>query len=267
MSEPFTREERNDLLRKIRAVEAELYPKDGSSPPRPKYARLRDTYYAMLGEYSDRLPRVLMSVCPFTGAPLVRSIDPYGLDGFWWHKDRTFTPEEPAAPPTFRVLLGALDLRGRTPSEASDEVLAGPAVPFVVPRLLELPGMVAVVSRLELASGDVAYPIAYFSSEETPPFKLHQFWTRPELWFETASGSKSWLVRNDPWDFDLETWIAQDKLKWVPPGQTKPEAVGGEGGACPFIGLAGDRQPQVIGGGVRELDEAPTGEPVEPFET
>lgn len=264
MSEPFNRDERNALLARIRDVEAQLYPPGGPLPPRPLQARLRDTYYALLGEYSDRLPRVVMSVCPFTGAALKRSFDPFGFDGPWWQKDRTFTPEEPAAPPTFQLVLGAVDLRGRKPAEALETVLAGPDAPFVVPRLLGEPGMVAVIHRLEMATGDVAWPIAYFSGEEIPPWRLHQHWTRPELWFKTESGDSSWVIKNDTWDFDLAPWVAKGQLRWVASEGAKLVAVGA--GNCPYAGIGGDHLPQELSGGERELGDAPSGEPVEPFE-
>jgi len=267
MSEPFTRGERDALLERIRSLESELYPPGGSQLNRPERARLRDRYYIQLGEYADRLPRILVSVCPFTAAPLRRAIDPYGLDGPWWHKDRPFKPDEPAAPPTFRVLLGALDLRGRVPSEAREIVLAGPDAPFVVPRLLALPDMVAVIHRIELATGDIAYPVAYFSRETTDPEDLHQHWTRPELWFKDEKGDEYWLIKNDPWDFDLAPWIERGKLKWVEDAGAKPVAVGHESGRrCPYLGLPGDHLPQEISGGERLLGEAPSGEPIEPFE-
>jgi hypothetical protein len=266
MSEPFTREERDALLGRIREAEAALYPAEGPPPPRPQRPRLLDTYYALFGEYSDRLPRVLMSACPFTGAPLKRSIDPYGFDGPWWLKDRTFTPEEPAAPPSFKVLLGAVRLNGREPAEAQGTVLAGPDAPFVVPRLLDLPGMVAVIHRYDLATRDITWPIGYFTEEEIYPGALHQFWTRPELWFKNADGQDLWIFKNDLIDFDLAPWIERGKLKWLKPDAAEPEVIGAESGACPYAGLPGDHLPQVFGGGVRELDELPTGEPAMPFE-
>lgn len=265
MSTPFTREERAALLARIAEVESKMYPADGPRPGRPLAARLRDTYYALLGEYSDRLPRVPLSVCPFTGLPLVRSFDPFGFDGPWWQKDRTFTPEEPGAPPTFRVILGAVDLRGREPAEAGPIVLAGPAVPYVVPRLLGLPGMVAVMHRVELQTGDVAWPIAYFSSDETPPWQLHQDWTRPERWFKAEDGSDSWLLANDTWDFDLAPWIERGQLRWVAERGGKLVTLGA-GERCPWLDVPGDRVPQELAGGVRELGDPPTGEAAAPFE-
>jgi hypothetical protein len=266
MAASLTRQERDDLLGRLRAIEARLYPEDGGTAPKGRAAaRLQDDCDALLGEYADRLPRVVMGACPFTGALLKRSFDPYGLDGPWWWKDAPFDVEEPSAPSAFRVLLGALSLDSRVPAEVRDEVIPGPDVPFVVPRLLERDGVVAVVARLELATGDLAYPISYWSEEEIPPDELHQPWLRPELWVDDGGGGgESWLIANDTWDFDLDRWIAADKLRWIAPGSTQ---VLGKSSTvrCPYSGLAGDRRPQSLAAGERELLDLPDGSLVNPF--
>ncbi len=268
MSEPLSRAERDDLVARIAAAAREVFPPGGS--PNESilgHARKREHYLALLAEYADRLPRVVMGACPFTGMPLKRSFDPFGTDGPWWHKDRTFTPEEPAAPSTFRTLLGALDLRGRAPAEAADVVLAGPGAPFVVPALLGLPGMAAVISRLELATGDLAYPVAYFSRERLAPASLHQHWTRPELWFDNPDGSRGWTVANDTWDFELAPWIEKGQLFWIRPGDPDARVLGRDSGErCPYAGLPGERLFQVLGDGQVELEDAPDGSAPEPFE-
>jgi hypothetical protein len=268
VSEPLTRAERDALLKRVAELKATLYPGESGRPEPKGPARLKmmDTYYQMLAEYGDRLPRVAMSRCPLTQQVLKRSLDPYGLDGPWWHKSRIVKIEEPPAPPTFKVLLGALALNGRTPSEATQEVTPGPEVPFVVPRLLELPGMVAVVARLDLANGDVAYPVGYFSSEEIRPERLHQHWLRQDLWFKTADGGTSWLIQNDPYDYELGPWIEREKLLWIRPGDADAKLVGkGDGEACPYLGLDGERLPQSISGGERAFLDAPNGQPFDPY--
>ncbi len=268
MSEPMNRTERNALVERIQAIEAELYPEDEEREPKPvPRARLKDTLYAVLGEYSDRLPRIPMSTCPFTGARLLRAWDPYGFDGPWWHKDRVFTPEEPAPPDSFRVLLGALDLCGREPAEAVELVLAGPGAPYVVPSLLEHPGMVAVISRIEMATGDIAYPIAYFSREEIDSDDLHQFWTRPELWFKNPeTGEDGWIIVNDSWDFELGGYLEKGNLRWVAPDDPKGRVLGAGDGPCPFVGLKGPRQPQVLAEGICELEDPPDDTVPQPFD-
>jgi hypothetical protein len=263
----LTASERSALLAKAWGLDAKLYPKDGSKRPEGREASmLRESYYLALGEYADRLPRQVISVCPHTGKPFKKSFDRWGLDGPWWHMDREVTIEEPAPPPTFKVLQGALAMKGRTPTEVRDAVIPGPEVPFVIPRLLSLPGMVAVVSRLQLETGDTAYPITYFSPEEIPHPKLHQFWLRQDYWFE-KDGKSSWLIANDVWDFNLEPWLSSGKLRWTEgEGEAMHVVEGRDPKSCPFLNLPGDRQPQSLGFGKRKLLELPDGTPVNPFD-
>lgn len=265
----LTRERRETLLARLRKLDAMLYPPDDTTPtPRgAERARMKDDYYKVLNEYFDRLPRVVMSICPFTGTPLLRAFDPFGPDGPWWHKDLLVEINEPDAPPTFKLLLGALRLGTREPVETVQEVIPGPEVPFVVPRLLGLPGMIAVVSELHLETGDVAYPIAYFSKQNIPPAKLHQPWLRQDLWFKTESGDASWLIANDTWDFDLARWVERKQLGWLAERKGAVLALTSDSGeSCPYLELPGERRPQVLVGGARAFGELPTGVPFNPYE-
>ena len=264
----FTKAERDDLLGRAWEIDGKVYAKDDQARPVGRErSQMKERYYQILAEYADRLPRVEMSACPFSGEVLKRSFDPWGVDGPWWHKDPEVRIEEPGPPGTFKVLLGALSLGGRTPTEARAPVIPGPEVPFVVPKLLELPGMIAVVSRLESALGDLAYPVAYFSNEEIPPDQLHQFWLRQDFWFTQDDGSSAWLIANDRWDFDLAPWVNSGKLRWISPGD--PDWVvmdGSTGRKCPFVDLPGDRLPQILAWGGRDLLDLPDGTLVNPYE-
>lgn len=264
----LTASERKVLLTKAWDTDAKLYPKEGSKRPEGREASLlRESYYRVLGEYADRLPREVINVCPHTGQPLKKSFDRWGLDGPWWHKDREVKIEEPAPPATLKVLQGALGLHGRTPSEARAAVVPGPEVPFVIPRLLGLPGMVAVISRLQMDTGDTAYPIGYYSTEEIPHAKLHQFWLKEDYWFKMDNGKSGWLIANDAWDFNLEPWLRNGKLRWAEgDGETMRVVEGQKPESCPFLNLPGDRQPQALGFGKRKLLDLPDGTPVSPFE-
>lgn len=268
MSEPLSEAERNALIARLAELEKQLYPDDEAAAPKGRsWNRLEETYNRVLAEYADRLPRVVMGVCPFTKAVLKRSFDPYGLDGPWWFRDRTFDTEEPKDPTHFRVLLGALALHGRTPRETTEAIIPGPEVPFVVPRLLQLPGMMAVILQLPLATGDHAYPISYWSTETIPAEELHQPWLRQELWVEGEDGERSWLIANDAWDFDLAKWIASGKLRWIAPNDATLELAGVRvSDRCPYLDLAGARQPQSLAGGERELLDLPDGAPLNPFD-
>jgi hypothetical protein len=269
VADPFTREERDEIVARMFALWARLFPPDGS-PPLDAAERndVRERYYQALGEYGDRLPRVVMSACPFTGTPLKRAWDPYGFDGPWWPVSSTCEIAEPRGPETFQVLLGALGLRREKPTETRDAVKPGPEVPFVVPALLGLPGMVAVVGELTLETGDKAYPVAYFSEAEIAPQQLHQPWLRDEFWFTDAEGNESWSMATDVWDFELAPYLESGQLRWVLLDEPTPRVrrLGVQGdGPYPFADLPGERLPQIYVDGERDFLGLPDGRPAAPF--
>ena len=264
----MTKEERNRLLARATQLNSELYPAgDKPAPTGRAAAVIREAYYKVLGEYADRLPRVRMSTCPLTGAALTRAFDPWGLDGPWWQDDCEVEFDEPPAPPTMKVLQGAVAFHGREPKEVTEMVQPGPEVPFVIPRLMELPGMVAVISQLKLENGDTAYPIGYFSKEDILPQLLHQNWLQVEYWFKLDDGEPAWLIANDKWDFDLAPWIEKGKLFWINPGDAEWRVQSRESKVkCPYLDLPGERVPQSIAWGERELLDLPDGTEVNPYE-
>ena len=263
MAEPFPKEERDALLARAAERWARLYPRDAPPPDEPERVRLRESYYQGLAEYADRLPRRVLGASPFTGEPLLRSFDPFGFDGWWWHVDVPVEIQEPRPPQGFQVLLGALTLKRPAPAEAVKPVMPGPDVPFVVPALMALPGMQVVVSRVELPSGDIAWPISYWSPEEIPPQKLHQPWCRNTFWFTLPSGQVGWSIANHPWDFDLRKWAQAGKLAWADVA-TVPPAVRRDD--LEFLyDMPGDRRPQLFQQGRRILLPLPDGTTVIPF--
>ncbi len=266
---PLTKESRDAIVARVRDLDRRLNPPKGAPEPSDDEAALiEEQYYATMGEYFDRLPRMTLSVCPYCARPLKRVFDPFGLDGFFWATDLLCEVEEPAACEHFRVLLGALSLGGREPVEVVEEVRPGPEVPFVVPALFELPGMVAVVGKLALARGDAAYPIGYFSNQPTDPSDLHQPWLRTSYWFAGEDGEAVWMTANDIWDFALEPHLAAGRLRWTLLEDKKPRAASLEPGArCPFAGLRGERRPQQLVGGARDFLPPPDGRTLNPFES
>jgi hypothetical protein len=193
---------------------------------------------------------------------LKRSIDPFGLDGHWWAEERLVEVREPKACSHFKVLLGAMKVRAEGPVEATHNVRPGPEVPFVVPGLLKLPGMIAVVGRVELETGDVAYPIAYFSDKKTRAIDLHATWLRVEYWFKDESGNSCWNISNDEWSFELEPFLEDGSLCWT----DMDTVMSVEGEEWPYKNLEGVRRPQIIYDGEVDYLDPPTGEIVCPFE-
>lgn len=233
-----------------------------SNQARREYAKQEK----LLAEYGECLPAVPISRCPFCQTVLEYVFDPMGFDGMWWAKD-DIVPTQPPDEPHYRVLQGAVDFHGREPDEAEPNgcVLPGPSVPFVIPRLLQLPGMIAVVSNLTLPHEDAAYLIAYFSEKEIDPYELHECWGRESFGIQDEDGEDvTWGAANDLWDFELQPWIDQGRLKWIEPGD--PKLVIKDSGKCPYIGLPGIREPQVIEVGKLGTLPPPDGEPIDPFE-
>ncbi len=262
----LTKQERDALIERMNDLDERLYPDDPDQDPDQKTSiLLREEYYQVKAEYADRLPRMLLSRCPHTGEDLLRVFDPFGMDGPWWQIQTDILYEEPRAPETFQVLLGAADLQDREPIEVRQQVQPGPGAPFVVPRLLGLPGMQAVIGRRVLATGDVTYPIAYFSPEEIAPIELHQPWCRQDYWFKTEDGDPAWSVSNDLFDFDLEPWLKNGQLFWTDLEDPEGSVLGAGDGICPFVGLPGLQERQQVGAGDVFSMGLPTGEPPDPF--
>jgi hypothetical protein len=204
---------------------------------------------AVEAEYLRRLPRPALSCCPVCAQPLRRSFDPFGLDGLWWRSDAH--PDEPRPCPHFCLLLGAVDLGAAKPAPDFD-VHPGPGAPFVVPRILAMPDMVAVVSEIALADGAKAYPIAYFAPRRPPIQSLTASWPRTNFVYQTQLAVQAWRRADEPptgsppdtRDFDLAPWIARGQIRWCPPGSDPSRLA--TTGACPFVDLPGVRQPQLI---------------------
>jgi hypothetical protein len=216
------------------------------------YRRARATVVDMAAieaEYLRRLPRPVLSCCPVCAMPVHRSFDPFGLDGLWWRSDAQ--PDEPKPCPHFCLLLGAVDLAGTKPAPDFD-VHPGPGAPFVIPRILGMPDMVAVISEITLADGAKAYPIAYFAPKRPPIQALTASWARTNFVYQTQLAVQAWRRADEPptgsppdiRDFDLAPWLARGQLRWCAPGSDRSRLA--TTGACPFVDLPGVRQPQLI---------------------
>lgn len=255
----LTRAERDDLIAHIDSLWQRLLAEDDS--PSHLGRRTYDAYLEALAEYADRLPRWPVSACPATGAVLKRTIDPWGLDGYFWHAEPVVAFAEPKAPPGFQVIQGGLDLQGRPPKEAITLVQPGPAAPFVIPNLMRLPGMRAVLSRIRLATGDLAYLTTYWSDEALAPEQLHGPWLRTT--YHLPGGG--WSICTDPWDFALRPWLDQGRLMWIAPEDPDWTVRSGTPG-CPYLDLPGHQGQQFISQSALDQTDPPDGKAVMPFE-
>lgn len=252
-------QKRSSLVGRIRETQLSLRPPAVHGIKDDEWRKLRRKLDRLLREYAQNLPAKPLSRCPICATPFELPIDDIGLDGAWWWSNCHVPFPEARACEHAVVFLGAVDLRGRVPTEVNVySVLAGPGAPYVVPRLLSRDGMKAVLSTVPFASRDVGYLVVYFSEEPVPEPERHQEW-RKQTWIlhdedgrEVAENSV-----NDPWDFDIGPWIDRGKLDWIAPGDATLAIRSDR--PSPYEGLPGIRQQQSIESGVVLLRNAPDG--------
>jgi hypothetical protein len=265
---PMTRESRAALLARHEELLAEYV--QGVEAESLEYDEERALHLASeaaLEEYFASLPRPVLSRCPFCSGLYRHSFDPWGVDGYWWQEEAAKTTAEPEACPHFGVLQGAVDLGGKPVRGGREEARVGPGVPFVIPRVLEQPGVVAVVHALPMAGGLTAWPIVYFAREPLPPGSFTQRWTRSSYNYPNGKGGFGWRVDTDPWDFELGPWVERRKLLWIERGDPEHRLRSGTDGPCPYVGLEGVRGLQVVQGEEVLVLPPPAGEGVDPFST
>jgi hypothetical protein len=268
----MTKAQRDDLLQAHQAAkqalseaeEAMTDEDDDLDAPDPRDPFIQETD-RLEQAYWDGLPRVSLSACPYCDEHLIRAFDPWGIDGYFWQKRMKVEDVDPPSCPHFAVLVGAVNLNGRPPHGGPYEAHLGPEVPFVIPRVLSLPGMVAVVSTAALLDGCTAYPIAYFADPLPDPFYLTHPWGLTTMGFR-RNGRAYWTIKNDPWEFDLEPWIAQGKLRWIVPGDADLRVLSAPA-PCPYVALSGRRKPIVVKGDTLREETLPDGSDLgDPFE-
>jgi hypothetical protein len=242
--ETASRERRNALIEQYELLEAKLA---ATGLTDQEMDEVEADWERTKLEYFSGLPRVRMSRCPFCRELFRHSFDPWGVDGYWWQETELVTVEEPSTCEHFTVLQGAVSLEGRPPvGGRREESRIGPAVPFVLPRLLERPRTVAVISSLRMECGYVAYPITYFCEGGASPADLTNAWRRRSFEWVTPDGDPAWSVKNDRWDFGLAPWIEKDTVLWIKPDDDRMRLLGRDAGSCPYVGLPGVREQQVV---------------------
>ncbi len=237
-----------------------------SMPFKRRYALMNEIEQVQAAYYAV-LPVLTLGVCPVCGTPTRWAIDTWGLDGLWWAEHHRGVPPGPQSCPHLRVITGAVSLQGKPPRGVSFSYsYPGPEVPYVVPAMLELPGMVAVVRSMPMANGYRAYPITYYSPEPPPRALLVPWWGRRIATTSQGPGGFGWGVTTDPWDFELQPYVERGVLRWMDP-PTLIEALSERpASAFPFAGLPGAREPQELRGIQRRLLSPPRGTPGAPFE-
>jgi len=231
------------LILEIRELEPEIGKLAAVSDPRwreleQKRSALVKEIEPLIDEYWNWVPAVRLSRCPFCQNDLMRLFDPVDLTGFWW-MDQTQRPRpEPPCCEHFCLLLGAVNLNGLPPKGGLFECRPGPDMPFVIPRILEMPTMTAVVSCVLMQCGYSAYPIAYFSQVPPKTRSLTQSWAQKEYRFALQDGHCGWDIVDNIYDYNLMPWSKEGKLRLGDPSTSSRDD--------PFKDLKGMGREQVL---------------------
>jgi hypothetical protein len=262
----MTKEERDHLIALHEESFAHFLAAKSAGAGYQEVEQLKRVFVDVRRAYYEQLPRVPMSRCPICNEVLRLSFDPWGVDGFWWQEKLPGDHAEPQPCPHFGLLQGAVNLNGQLPlGHPRVESFVGPAVPFVIPRVLQQRPVLAVISSIEMLNGYTAYPIVYYKGHDLPAGSFTQSWTRARYSFSDGRGGFPWRVDTDPWDFELTPWIERGKVVWIAPGDPDLQPRSHQDGPCPYAGLPGARERQYISDGRLWTRPAPAGEEIAPF--
>jgi len=215
---------------------------------------LDSTLMDLRQRYSDGLPFLPVSRCPFTNQVVYHSLDPFGIDGLWWNYEAPVRPVE-NLPLTVHSITGALHINGEVTSVPS-LCVPGPGVPYVLPEILSHDGVTAVLSSLPIGN-HTGYVILYFTGSSGAGIPRADNWGMDHWELPGTGGSQEWgegIHGVGQADFDLAPWIEKKKLLWIPPNDSMFSLHAGTTG-CPYTGLDGSRVLQRVRAGAVELDE------------
>ena len=261
--------DRDALLARMEEIEKRMYGPREQRLPTEELRALNREYERIKAEYYGGLPAIAVSRCPLCAEITLMAVDVFGLDGPWWD---VLSPPGPgdAACAHRLVTLGAVDFDERTLERAAlqctGEIQPGPAVSFVVPRLMALPGMMCVLYSTEQAvASSAAYFMTYFADPPALGEAGHQPWPRTQYYYRDSEGHTLWNTRNDLRDFDLAPWFerAPPQLAWVAAGDDDMVLRWDPPRQCPYVDLPGRRWPiSIRQGRVYDLP-LPDGKPVD----
>jgi len=262
----LTRETRDALLARLEEIMERLYGPRDEPPATEELRALNRDAAAAKADYLAGLPAVAVARCPHCAETASLAMDVFGLDGPWW--DVHGAGGEVMACAHHLATLGALDVGAEALAGAAprpiDDIRPGPAVPFVVPRLMAIPGMACVLfATRRAAAGSTAYLMSYFADPPAAGADGHPSWLRTQYGYRDGDGNTLWSTRADRWDFDLTPWLEGDPpgLRWI---AMDDEALAPRTGAagCPYLDLPGRRHPVSIRQGRMHDLPPPDGAPV-----
>jgi len=208
-------------------------------------AALYNSLADLRNQYRLHLPVLPLSRCPCTGQVVYHSIDPYGLDGFWWDYHDPIRLYR-FLPSTLFSFSGALRLNG--PVEMTRFLCRpGPGIPFIIPELIEADGIKAVISSQGIGS-HTGYPILYFADPVPTGIEPVNDWGADHWKRIDIFGSFHWnesVDFEDEYDFNLGPYLRSGRLLWIRPGDSTMSLRSGVAD-CPYADMKGERRIQRI---------------------
>ena len=195
--------------------------------------------------FRDLLPEVAVARCPHTGGVLRWPVDNVGLDSSFWDYRSPLRRTPRDLPGTWLAMAGAMRLA--EPAEQPPfTVVPGPGTPFVVPRILDSPGVRAVIAEVGIGP-HVGWTISYFGPKPRG-IRLINLWgtnTYPVYRDGVWTGWDRELPAVADYDFDLSPWLASGALLWIAPGDESATLREGPD-ECPFLDLPGDQRFTIL---------------------
>ncbi|MCW5520566.1 zinc-ribbon domain-containing protein [Aureitalea sp. L0-47] len=252
----FTMEERKKLVADFYRLRSQVEDLTNQMEENPGdealQVRLDEEYDRAMAEleeisetYTNGLPRIEISRCPFTGESYSFSCDTNGLDGPWWDAEKPLRAVDEESE-TYYALTGSVNIIGAAP-DIPFAVKPGPAVPWVSPRLLENEDICAVLSHLKVGLYD-AYVVVYFSKDRSYEIERINTWGTDAYFSQDIDGAAvmgSTFDEPADYDFDIAPWIEKGKLKWIPIGDKTLELQDSIEN-CPYLDIDGYTYPVLL---------------------
>jgi hypothetical protein len=261
----------DDLSRQAHALQLEIKrQREAGQEPNPQLFKELNILWSQEDQvryaFWGRQPDVLISRCPYCETLIWMRVGIFSLmDEFWYRTEsdgREEVSKDSRCPHLFCV-DGALNLNGYQPIEAerpitvvtNDTIWMAAEIPFVKPRVLNLPTMVAVIHSFPVAEKYTAYPIVYFTEQQPSQYEFCIAWARTEYvdhTGETGPGGGQVVMigkRSDAQDYELEKWVEQGKLFWLDPEDEEHPLMRGSVTAFLYGNISGRKHPYTIKNG------------------
>ncbi|MGX1806173.1 hypothetical protein ACWIGI_10705 [Nocardia sp. NPDC055321] len=210
----------------------------------PAHDAARRRLQGLRQRYRSTLPEVATARCPVTGELVLFPMDVADLDGWFWNLDAPVRRHPDRLPATWLAMTGAMRVVEPVKSVPFHR-FPGPGLPYVVPRLLERPGVSAVVRELALGPHH-GWAITYFGPRPAGVPLVNEWGTHTYQDYDDNGAWLGWGSHVDSaseQDFDLRPWLESGKVFWTALTDSALRLhTGAEG--CPF---ADPHEPPTVG--------------------